>query len=215
MMSPPTRLFRVLSLLVMGCGNSVGDPADLAAGGGVDAGDRVDAGEGEAARDAGRDAASPPEPGGACRSADDCASGLSCLGPEESACGVRPQEECEYARDCVGEFGTNLRCHAVPDPCSPDGIGSVCAEACEAASCEVGFDCVGGSCVPQRCNDGFQCSPSEECDASSIDASGPAHAVTHGCTPIACTSDEPCPEGAVCVNGRCQTGVGVCSLPPP
>jgi hypothetical protein len=215
MMSQRTGLFRVLSLLGMGCTNSVGYQTDPGAAGGADAGERVDAGDGDAARDAGRDAWSPPEPGGACLGPNDCADGLSCVGPEERLCGVRPQEECEFARDCVGEFGANLRCHAQPDPCSPDGIGSACAEACEGAGCEVGFVCQNGSCVPQRCNDGFQCSPTEECDASSIDGSGPAHAVTHGCVPIACTSDEPCPEDAVCVNGRCQTGAGTCSLPPP
>jgi hypothetical protein len=219
MMSQPTGLSRVLALLVMGCGGSAADRAGPDAGGNLDAGQRADAGVGEgdddAERDAGRDGSSTPEPGGECRSSDDCADGLLCVGPEENVCGIPPQQECSFNTDCAGEPGTDFRCHAQPDACSRDGIGSVCGEACRPTSCGVGFICQAGGCVPVRCNDGFQCSRLEECEPSSIDSAAPAHALTHGCVPIACTSDEECPDDAVCVNDRCQAEAGTCSLPPP
>jgi hypothetical protein len=217
MVSQPTPLLRLFALLAMGCGYDVDDPTEPDAGARVDAGRRMDGGddEGVTARDAGWDGSSAPEPGGSCRSSTDCGSGLSCVGPEESACGIPPQQECDFNSDCAGEPGTDFRCHAQSDACSRDGTGSVCGDACEPTSCGVGFICQNGGCVPQRCNDGFQCSPSEECEPSSIDGSAPAHALTHGCVPIACSSDQACPNDTVCVNERCQVGLGTCSLPRP
>jgi hypothetical protein len=205
-----------LAPFVIGCTHG-SDYVDLGAASGMetDQDPRDAAAPRDEVIDAGSDGALPVEPGGSCRSRADCAGGqLLCVGPEERACGLASREECEFNSDCVDML--DGRCHATADACSPDGIGSLCEEGpCTPTSCGVGFICQNGGCVPQRCNEGFACLPFEECDPRSIDDTGPAHALTHGCVPIACTTDEACPEPAVCVNDRCQTGLGTCSLPPP
>jgi hypothetical protein len=201
---PITRPFRIaaLSLLVClgaGCGDDSPLPGDAAPS---DAASTDGAGDTD-------DAAAADT----CRGNADCTvAGFSCYGPEDPQCGIPPQEECAGDGDCnKGET-----CHAIADGCSPDGVGSACGPACSAGDCDDGFECTEGRCLPVACGaGGVECSASQLCDPGSIDPQGPVHAITHGCTAIACQNDDPCPPSTVCVNGRCQVGLGTCSPPVP
>jgi hypothetical protein len=215
----PRELF-LTSVLCLGLLSACGSDAE-GADSGVDAAvDAMDAGEvphdAAAARDAGYDAAShdaglASDAGEGCRSSGECSGETLCLGPDERLCGIPPREECQSDEECGDAV-----CHALADSCSPDGVGAICGLACTADSCGEGFVCTeSGRCLPAPCGDAFACSPAETCDPASIDTSAPPHAVTHGCVAIACENDDPCPGDTVCVNGRCQTGFGACSLPPP
>jgi hypothetical protein len=217
------------ALLIAACGSSGDSERDAGQGGPArDAGDDLDAaGEGErdaapsgdaapagdaATSDAGSEAdASRGDAGSGCRASSECEDFELCVGPDERLCGVAPREECSSDEEC----GEGV-CHAISDACSPDGIGSSCGPSCAEAGCEAGFACKpSGRCEPIACGDSLACPASETCDPSSIDESAAPHAITHGCVVIVCTNDEPCPGETSCVNGRCQTGLGECSLPPP
>lgn len=145
--------------------------------------------------------------GGTCRGHGDCASGRSCVGPNDPrACGVPPHRECAADADCAA----GLRCHATADPCSPNGVGSRCGPAC-AAACDAGFRCsAAGACEPLPCDEGFVCPAHQRCDVAVAHAGGPVHGRTQGCVSRACKADGDCPAGQACVNAVCQTGPGAC-----
>jgi hypothetical protein len=146
-------------------------------------------------------------PGGGCRAHKDCLSGYYCAGPNDrNACGIPPREQCADDAGCVGQ-----RCHAISDPCSPDGVGSECRGPCTAASCGPGFRCnAKEACEPVPCDEGFTCPSHQRCDPAVARAAGPVHGRTSGCVDIPCAADAACPTGKVCVNARCQDGAGSC-----
>jgi hypothetical protein len=146
--------------------------------------------------------------GSTCRDTGDCDTGLSCGGPDDrQPCGIAPRQECATDNDCQG-----MRCHAIADSCSPDGVGSECRLACTGdGECGAGFHCDNGACAAIPCTTG-SCGALEVCDLSGITASTPIYDRTDGCRPIACTSDAPCGDG-VCVNAVCQSGPGTCKKP--
>jgi hypothetical protein len=161
--------------------------------------------------------ASAPDAAGAttCRSQDDCTgTGLSCLGPNETNCGIPPREQCADDQGC----GADQRCHALADACSADGVGSTCSPPCTPGDegCGEGFTCdPDGVCQAVLCDQGFACRASERCDPSSIAPDAPAYDRDHGCQSIPCENDDPCPTGTLCVNGICQDGLGTCTAPAP
>jgi len=146
--------------------------------------------------------------GDACRSDDECAADLYCVGPNApNVCGMAPREGCATDADCFG--GTV--CHAIHDFCSPDGVGSECRPPCDVSVCESGFRCNGaGACEPLPCDEGFACPAHERCDAATAHADVPVHQRTQGCVDIACANDGNCPAGKACVNGSCHDGPGTC-----
>jgi hypothetical protein len=209
-----------LFTLAVGCGSDPEDgPRDAAAQ--DDAGSLLDAGEGgeldgSSPSDAGSvdasggEDASSADAGGGCRATSEC-SGELCIGPDDRVCGIPPREECSSDEEC----GEGV-CHAVSDSCSPDGVGSTCGPSCAKAGCEQGFECTAsGRCTPVVCGEAYACRTAERCEPSSVDDGAAPHAITHGCVAIACANDEPCAGAGVCVNGRCQSGPGTCSSPPP
>lgn len=145
--------------------------------------------------------------GASCRTRTECATGYVCAGANDRrVCGIPPREACADNTRCGGEI-----CHAISDPCSPDGIGSECRAACTAISCGPGFRCnVQTSCEPIPCDEGATCPSHQRCDLAVAHAAGPVHARASGCVDIACTSDASCPAGTWCVNLRCQDGLGSC-----
>jgi len=151
---------------------------------------------------------------GGCHDSSVCGPSEGCIGPEDINCGIPPQEQCFSNADCPG----GDVCHSIPDSCSPDHVGSQCGPACaQDSDCGDGFACgSGGSCAPLACDTpGSGCLPSQTCDPASIDPSAPASQRTTGCQKITCQSDGMCPTSTVCVNGYCQTGLGVCMPPAP
>lgn len=146
--------------------------------------------------------------GDACRAHADCDDELYCKGPSEpQVCGIPPREGCADDSECGGE-----RCHAIFDPCSPDGQGSECGPPCAGAlGCGNGFHCEAGACVASPCTQAGAppCRPWEACDPGRIPAGAPVHARTNGCFAIACTNDDPCGD-FTCVNGTCQEVAGTC-----
>lgn len=145
-----------------------------------------------------------------CRSSDECRGTLECAAPNDpQVCGVPANERCSSDADC----DPSGRCHAVVDPCSPDGIGSECRPPCSDGGCGEGFVCgAGGACEAIACDEGWSCEPQQACDPV-LAQSGPVHARAHGCVAIACSSDGECPGGGACVNGVCQDDVGSCVEP--
>ena len=145
-----------------------------------------------------------------CSSNADCAADLECLGPNApQVCGIPATELCASDDDCLPE----QRCHAIPDPCSPDGVGSVCMAACTEGSCGEGFRCGDqGSCEAVTCDEGFSCATFEVCDPPT-DVSLPVYDKNHGCRRIDCNADADCPATNACVNGGCQSGAGQCVEP--
>lgn len=150
--------------------------------------------------------------GGTCRSSAECSPDEGCVGPNDVFCGVPPQEGCMDA----GECGPGSTCHVIPDSCSADGFGSECGPLCNPGDvCGDNMECnPDGACRPLACDQpAVDCRPSEVCDPASIDPAGPVHGIDRGCENITCADDGPCPTGAVCVNGYCQDGPGMCSPP--
>lgn len=151
---------------------------------------------------------------GGCRSSNECPPDEGCVGPEDTFCGIPPQEECLSSADCAaGDI-----CHSMFDGCSPDGVGSRCGAPCTQdsecgdAKLVCGPD---GSCAPMACDvPGAECLTTQTCDAASIDPNAAPSERTDGCKNVACQSDAGCSSGA-CVNGYCQTGVGACMPPAP
>lgn len=142
----------------------------------------------------------------ACVSGTECPGDLACFGPNEpTACGVPPREQCSSNTDCGGDA-----CSAIPDACSPDGVGSECRSAC--GTCDAGFTCTDGACVATSCEvDPTVCAAHEICLPNSIVTTGPVHERHHGCSVLACGGDGDCTAAAAsCVNGYCQTGPGEC-----
>ncbi len=187
----------LISIIVCSCGGGDDNTIDATAG-------APDAAEtsGDAA------------PEGTCRDNTACADDESCIGPNDTNCGIPPQEGCSDIQGCANGDA----CHAIPDSCSPDGVGSMCGPACAPGDdCGDGFACApDGACRPIPCDQpGHECRPSETCDTASIDLNGAVHEITHGCVTVPCTDDNVCANDTVCVNGYCQAGPGMCSLPAP
>jgi hypothetical protein len=150
-----------------------------------------------------------------CRDSTECTGSTFCVGPNDVNCGIPPREECQIDQDCAAPGDV---CHAIADSCSGDGVGSFCGPPCtQPDECGAGFTCdAQGACRPIACDAAeFECRPSEICDPSSVDPGAPVPEITHGCVNIQCADDAPCPGATVCVNGYCQDGPGVCSLPAP
>lgn len=147
--------------------------------------------------------------GSSCRDSSDCSGSLECSGPNDpQVCGIPANEQCSSDTDC----DANQRCHAVPDPCSPDGVGSECRPPCEPGGCLEGYTCgASGACEATPCDQGHTCPDHMACDPEAA-VSGPVHARAHGCRTIACSDDGPCSDGA-CVNGFCQESLGSCVEP--
>jgi hypothetical protein len=149
-----------------------------------------------------------------CHDSSVCQDFESCVGPEDVACGIPPQEECFLSTDCQMQNG--FVCHSMFDSCSPDHVGSSCGPVCnQDADCGTNFVCsLVGSCAPAPCDaPGMGCLPSQTCDPSTIDPAAAAPDRTNGCVKIGCQTDDTCPNSTVCVNAYCQTGLGTC-LPP-
>jgi hypothetical protein len=148
----------------------------------------------------------------ACRSNADCVEpGEECIDRDApNVCGVPPRENCSGQADCMAE----LRCHAIADSCSHDGVGSECAPPCTSdGACGQGFRCGDdGACVAVTCTEGFSCEPWQACDVGAIDTPV-VHERHHGCVATTCARDADCPDALVCVNAYCQTGPGACGEP--
>jgi hypothetical protein len=157
-----------------------------------------------------------------CRSSAECDGtgmqgfGEYCRGPNDGHyCGVQATEECWNNESC--EQGPGGACHATFDPCSPDGFGTRCQDACAVDSeCQnagqTDFVCNDDkACVPQRCDQGFACPAYLACDPSSIDPTTGITGVTHGCVFIPCAVDGDCAQGLFCVNHVCQESLGTCT----
>lgn len=144
--------------------------------------------------------------GASCRSSDVCAADLVCKGPSEpTVCGVPPREECASSADC---FNGNV-CHAIADGCSLDGVGSSCGPPCSGTSCGADFTCgADGACRPTRCDAGATCAAYETCVPPAT--TGPVHALSSGCSRVACVDDGDCPATTTCTNAFCQAGEGTC-----
>jgi hypothetical protein len=142
---------------------------------------------------------------GDCDTRDDCPPGEECTDGDEVVCGIPPRQECSDAAGC----GTGFVCHAIPDSCSPSGIGSACEVACTVNSCGPGFRCnAEEACEPEPCTEGAVCALGQACDPASV---GP---LTTGCVETGCAADGDCPtEGPYCVNGACGPNPGTCVEP--
>ena len=149
--------------------------------------------------------------GGECRSSEECAGSLECAAPDApQVCGIPATEECATDEDCGGG---EMRCHAYPDPCSPDGVGSRCQIACSEGSCGEGFRCNdAGACEVVPCDEGYACPSYQTCDPS-VPASGPVFDRAHGCVAIECADDGDCSADGACVHSVCQSGPGSCVEP--
>ncbi|MEM9188211.1 MAG: hypothetical protein AAGF12_03505 [Myxococcota bacterium] len=137
---------------------------------------------------------------------------MRCGGPNDfRGCGIPPREECQTDADC----GRGTRCHAVEDPCSRDGVGSVCRPPCTGAAgeCGPGFECSAGACIATPCPT-FGCAAHQQCDPSSVAGAVRVMDQHHGCVDQNCTTDAECGR-LFCVNRICQTAVGVCILDRP
>ena len=146
-----------------------------------------------------------------CDGSASCPGSLECAGPNDpQACGIPAMEQCSSDADCI-DGGV---CHAIPDACSPDGIGSECRLACTDGNCGEGFRCAAsGACEAIPCDEGFVCDDHLACDPEAA-RTGPVHARAHGCVTIACSDDDACAMvSGTCVNGFCQDGPGSCVAP--
>jgi hypothetical protein len=147
-------------------------------------------------------------PAAACASSADCSGDLECSGPDDWAgCGIGPTEACAADDAC----GDGTRCHAVPDSCSADGIGSRCDAPCDPSGCGDGFTCDDGACRATSCvDDPSLCAAHQVCDPSSVTDTLPVYDQHHGCVNVTCTADGDCAAGLSCVNRFCQDGPGEC-----
>ncbi|HEX4454158.1 MAG TPA: hypothetical protein VH143_25015 [Kofleriaceae bacterium] len=149
--------------------------------------------------------------GDSCGRQSDCANNLSCVGPDEGpACGIPPVQDCTNDQSCP----PGQHCQAIADSCSQTGVGSTCAAACTATSCDPGFRCdATGACEPIPCDDGTTCASYQRCDPTAAhDLSGPVYSHTDGCEDVSCSSDDGCAAGEACVNSTCQTSAGECEV---
>lgn len=146
--------------------------------------------------------------GDVCSDHGDCAESLYCAGPDDpNVCGIPPMQQCAGDQDC----DPSMRCFAVPDACSPDGVGSECRTPCNTGGCFPGFYCNGNqACVPIACDEGATCAPYRICDPSIAHGDGPVYDRTDGCVAVTCQSDADCPTDTACVNGACHSGPGTC-----
>jgi hypothetical protein len=152
--------------------------------------------------------------GDRCHGQTDCASNLTCVGPDDGpTCGIAPQQQCTDDASC----SSGQHCHAIADACSQTGVGSMCGEACTATSCDAGFRCnATGACEPIPCDEGTTCPSFQACDPTAAhDTSGPIYSHTDGCEDVSCSADADCSSGEACVNGFCQTSIGECELVEP
>lgn len=224
----PLILLTALTLMLAGCGDDedntdpdmtadVMDTADTGDDTTGDTGDDTSDDTGEdtvddTSEDGDADAADGD--GAECRSNDECTDPADeCIGPDApDVCGVPPVEECDSDMDCP----MDTVCHALEDPCSLDGVGSECRAPCTSnQDCTADTECNmdDGTCDPIGCDNGFTCQEHEICDVESIDSEAPIHDQDHGCEIVSCDSDMDCPMDQFCVNGYCQTAVGVCGEP--
>lgn len=146
--------------------------------------------------------------GDSCSDHSDCAGSLYCAGPDDpNVCGIPGMEFCVDHQDC----DPSMRCFAVPDVCSPDGIGSECRIPCQTDGCLPGFYCdANQACAAIACDEGFACQPYQTCDPSIPHGDGPVYDRTHGCVAVTCQNDADCPAATACVNGTCHSGQGTC-----
>lgn len=145
-----------------------------------------------------------------CRDHEECSGELYCAGPNDpNVCGIPPREGCAGDQDC----DPASRCHAIPDACSPDGVGSECRPPCVAGECFEGFRCnADGACEAIPCDEGFACPAYQACDPSVPNGAGPVYNRTQGCITVPCQDDSVCPSDGACVNGSCQSGPGSCQM---
>ena len=149
--------------------------------------------------------------GSDCRTAADCRGELECAAPDApQVCGIPGTAQCGDDLEC----GEGSVCHAIADPCSPDGVGSECRPPCSEGGCVEGFRCdpERAACVAIPCDDGWACASFEDCSPASPPET-PVHARTHGCVAIACERDGDCSGADACVLGVCQSGPGTCVEP--
>jgi hypothetical protein len=143
-----------------------------------------------------------------CTTDADCAPNGTCVRTVEGC----PQ--CEH-RECVYPPPA---CTQSPDNCGP--IARCQADgSCAPLLCDDGYECPEGSrckvdsaranehgCEKIPCDDGWSCEENTRCTA-------PEDPASHGCAPLTCSSDADCDCG-FCVNGLCQSNLGMCSYPP-
>ncbi len=158
-----------------------------------------------------------------------------------SACPIPPTNcptefPCTTNADC-GENGTcersvmgcpqceERKCVYPPPACtqSPDNCGDTARcqadGRCAPLLCDDGYTCLAGTrcakgsaranehgCEPIPCDDGWTCTENTRCTS-------PVDPWSHGCTALACQADTECDCG-YCVNGVCQSNLGMCSHPP-
>ncbi len=132
----------------------------------------------------------PPEPdpnfGDACRDAEECFGGLTCLPdfPSGYCTRICDEEPCEEGAICVSDFGVDL-CLA---ECASDG------------DCRGRYECWRGTCRPP-------------CDSDSICGDG-ATCVDGSCEGAECTRDRDCADGEECIDGSCEMMMEVDAGPP-
>lgn len=147
--------------------------------------------------------------GGPCSADTTCCSPAMCMAPGEGfGCGIcfPTEDECSDENPC----GEGSVCATFPPPqcaCEPREFKR-CAPACPDTPCASDETCVASVCRPVSCVDGYACPAGARCNATNPDR--------HGCSRLTCAAHSDCPDDArVCVNGRCFTDSGTCSLAVP
>ena len=143
---------------------------------------------------------------------NECKERQPCGGVDENG---NPHEPCPEECECID--GT------CKSPCSRDDDCGEC-ELCEEGACEEDPECrqcnddnpcpfpcecvevsgqPTGTCdCPQRCDDERPCPPACECTKSSDEKAEEGE--SGYCICDECSEEDPCPDGQVCVNGKCR-----------
>ncbi len=141
-----------------------------------------------------------------CSSTDDCA---SCAPMSDLGVACTESSWCRGDAEC----GSGYVCEPIDRRC-PDAALR-CVSECSADSCDAGYSCTDGHCVPGSCaDDSSLCFSAELCQPEEPNAN------PFGCLPpscdqtdvgcvATCASDQDCGCGS-CVNGQCSATPGVC-----